>query len=41
MAVAISVMGGLAIGGLTYLISLLVAYLIVVFPFAMDLQGVK
>jgi hypothetical protein len=35
------VIGGLAIGGLTHLISLSVAYLIVVFPFAMGFTGGK
>ncbi len=36
-----SVIGGLAIGGLTHLISLSVAYLIVVFPLAMGFTGGK
>jgi hypothetical protein len=36
-----SVIGGLAIGGLTHLISLSVGYLIVLFPFAMGLTGGK
>lgn len=36
-----SVIGGLAIGGLTHLISLSVAYLIVVFPLAMGFVGGK
>ena len=36
-----SAIGGLAIGGLTHPISLSVAYVIVVFPFAMGLTGGK